>query len=871
MPPGLVHRTALLNRLTSSVSSPVTLVCAGPGAGKTSTVGSWASSASYTGPVGWLSLDGTDNVLRTFWSDLIAAVIGSGAVPATSPLRDISPAAEFGPTEARDVRARLAELPAPVVLVLDDFHEITDDAVLDSFGELVDHLPPTLRLVIVSRADPVLRLHRLRVAGQLTEIRTAELAFDTPDTVDLFGRAGLPIEATQAHALTARTQGWPAGLRLAVLSIDPDDVDGGIERFSGNDESVADYLVGEVTRRLSPADRDFLLWTSIVDRISGSLADHLTDRTDGQMVLERFARANAFVVGMGGRLEWFSYHPMLLELMRHRLHLEQPEAELTLHRRAAEWMSSHEQPIEAIHQLILAGETATAGLSMLQLIPKLVTPEGPALVAAIGPLADAAVTHPSVTTLLASATRHYHRRQYQAMLSDATEARRYLADETPGVQVNAEVVILMFEMVSARSVANTRRAADLAGSVIEIIERTSPSVLPAGRAFRIIAQSNLGGAQLWNGRPDETIRILGSAGAEASELGLPLTHLNASTHLSVVDAMGGDFPAADRSARAALRSVERRGWGSEPQAFSAFLSLAMVEIARHRPDLADGYVRRGLSASGRETDRAIRLAFAIAGLQVAVGRGDAEAAQQTDQRMTAGFARTPEAPDLLLRWSAVAGAEAALLAGHPEPARARIGAVGAPGGFASSWEAVVAARACIAMGDLRAADALIEPLLQPGVADVPRDALVSANLLRSLTNDRRQRDMAALAALSAAVDAAQAGGIKRPFILIGGRLPELLRRYRQLGGRHQAFAEELIAASAPTATTEPDDHIVEHLTDRELIVLQYLPTMLKAGEIADELYVSVNTVKAHLRSVYRKLGVATRRDAVDRAKAAGLL
>ena len=871
IPAGLVQRTALVERLTTSVTFPVTLVCAGPGAGKTSTVGSWALSGSYSGPVGWLSLDSSDNVLRTFWSDLIAAVIGSGAVPASSLLRDITPAAEFGPNEARDVRTRLAELPAPVVLVVDDFHEITDDAVLDSFGELIDHLPPSLRLVIVSRADPVLRLHRLRVAGQLTEIRTAELAFDVPDTVDLFGRAGLSIQMSQAHALTARTQGWPAGLRLAVLSLDPDDVDGGIARFSGSDQSVADYFVSEVTRRLSPADRDFLLWTSIVDRVSGSLADHLTDRADGQLMLERFARANAFVVGMGGRQEWFNYHPMLLELMRHRLHLEQPDAELRLHRRAAEWMSGHDHPIEAIHHLILAGETDTAGRHLLELIPKLVTPEGPSLVAAIGPLADAAVAHPSVTTLLASATRHYHRREYQAMLRDSTEARRLLTDESPAVRVGAEIVILIWEMISARSFANSRRTADLAGTVIEIVERTAPSLLPTGRSFRIIAQSNLGGAQLWNGRPAETERILGAAAAEAAELGLGLAHLNATSHLSLVDAMRGDLPAADRSARAALRSVERRGWGSEPQALSAFLSLAMVEIARHRPDLADGYVRRGLAAGGRETDRAIRLAFAIAAVQVAVGRGDNEAAQQADQRMTAGFARTPDAPDLLLRWSAVVGAEAALLAGHPQLARARIGTTCTGSGFASSWETVVSARACSAMGDHRAAADLIEPLLQPGVAELPRDALVSAALLRSLSNDRRQRDMAALAALTSAVDAAQPGGIKRPFVLIGGRLPELLRRYRQLGGRHQAFAGELLELSAPTTTTECDDFVVEHLTDRELIVLRYLPTMLKAGEIADELYVSVNTVKAHLRSVYRKLGVATRRDAVDRAKAAGLL
>ncbi len=292
------------------------------------------------GRVAWLSLDNADNDPRTFWSDLLGALAESGAVPQGSPLGDIIPAAGFGATEALQVRSRLADLPSPVVLVLDDFHEITSDTVLETFERLVEHQPAPLRLVVLTRADPVLRLHRLRVSGNLTEIRTHDLAFTEAEAAELFDLQGMHLQPDQLDVLRTRTEGWPAGLRLAAMSLDPADIEGGIARFSGSERSVADYLIGEVIDRLPREDRDFLLKTSIVENLTGDLADQLTGRGDSQQVLERLVGANAFVVAMGEKNEWFSYHPLLRELMRHRLALEQPRAVADLHRLAAQWMTS---------------------------------------------------------------------------------------------------------------------------------------------------------------------------------------------------------------------------------------------------------------------------------------------------------------------------------------------------------------------------------------------------------------------------------------------------------------------------------------------------------------------------------------------------
>jgi LuxR family maltose regulon positive regulatory protein len=298
--------------------------------------------------------------------------------------------------------------------------------------------------------------------------------------------------------------------------------------------------------------------------------------------------------------------------------------------------------------------------------------------------------------------------------------------------------------------------------------------------------------------------------------------------------------------------------------------MGLVGLARNRPDDAARFINQGLAVSRADTDRAIRLALAIAGVEVAVSRGDAGAALTADARAMSGISRTPGVADLLVRWSNVAGAEALLLAGKPTEALTRIGRPGTDPGFASSRERVSAARARFALGDLGLASELIGPLLEPSLPF--RESAVAAHLLHSLIADRNHRDSPALTSISSAIDLAQAEGIRRPFLQIGGRVSEMLKRYQHLGGRHEAFVADLLSDLTPTRPdAEGGSVLIEHLTERELIVLRYLPTMLKAGEIASDLYVSVNTVKAHLRSMYRKLGVTNRREAVERARTVGLL
>ena len=363
------------------------------------------------------------------------------------------PAAGFGAVEAREVRTRLAELPAPVVLVLDDFHEITSDQVLEAFGQLVDHLPDTVRLVMLTRSDPLLRLHRLRVSGQLTEIRTDDLAFTEQETAELFDLQGIHLRAEQLGVLRARTQGWPAGLRLAAMSLDPADVDGGIARFSGNDRSVADYLVGEVIDRLSAEDRDFLLKTSITEKINGDLAD-LPDRADRQPGDAGEAGRRQRLRGRARRAERMVQLPPAAAgaAAAPARPGAADGAYAELHRRPRSWMAQHGEPIESIRHSILAGDLQGAGRTLLSVMPQILSAEGPALAAAIEPLASTASrqANPELAAGLGDGAICTGS-NCTAMLQDATEAREFLDEAADDVRPSAEVVIALFEMAAARS------------------------------------------------------------------------------------------------------------------------------------------------------------------------------------------------------------------------------------------------------------------------------------------------------------------------------------------------------------------------------------------------------------------------------------
>src|SRR4051794_20679459 len=331
LPPALIARPRLVRRLESGVRGPLTLLAAPAGAGKTALIREWAARQSSL-PVAWLVVDEAEREPRRFWRGVLDSLAEAG-VP--------SPAAH--PGEGADALIAVLErtleaLATPVVLVLDDLHEVDDSPVVAELDRLLRRPPVALRLVIATRADPRLRVGRMRLEGALTELRAADLAFTLAETGELLAASGIDVPADTVPRLWERTEGWAAGLRLAALAMrDHPDPERFVAEFAGVDSTVADYLLAEVLARRPAEQREFLLRISILDSVCGELADALTGRADGAGMLATLEREHALIAPSDGARIWHRVHPLFAELLRSELSYRSPEAVPGLHRRAAAW------------------------------------------------------------------------------------------------------------------------------------------------------------------------------------------------------------------------------------------------------------------------------------------------------------------------------------------------------------------------------------------------------------------------------------------------------------------------------------------------------------------------------------------------------
>src|SRR5215467_2696588 len=364
--PGFVSRPHLVSRLDEGLDRGLVLVCAPAGYGKTVALADWARRSWR--PVAWLSLDAGDNDPVRFWRYVVAAVgpARPGVAGRLLPLFGPPPPSSFdGPVTA--LINELAAQPGDgeAVLILDDYHLIDAGPVHESLLLLAEHLPPGLRLVLASRSDPPLPLGRLRARGQLAELRAAELRFTADEAAALLQQAaegaGTALSDADVAALTARTEGWAAGLQLAGLSLRGQaDTAGFVAAFSGGHRYVLDYLAGEVLDHLDGQMRDFVLETSVLERLSGELCDAVTGRTGSQALLEQVERAGLFLVPLDEVRGWWRYHHLFAGLLRARLQAGRPARVAGLHRAAAAWHQEHDLADDAVRHALAAGDAVWA-------------------------------------------------------------------------------------------------------------------------------------------------------------------------------------------------------------------------------------------------------------------------------------------------------------------------------------------------------------------------------------------------------------------------------------------------------------------------------------------------------------------------------
>jgi len=866
LPPGYVPRAQVNAMLDAGTRHPVTLVSAGAGWGKTLATSAWAAGSPPVGPVAWVSLDRSDNQPRAFWSYVVGALRGTGAVPPDNPLARLVPGLGTESEVVRRLVTGLEQLSGPVVLVLDDFHLVDDPAVMAVLTTLVRSPVPQLRLVLLTRTDPTLPLHRLRVAGELGEIRSAELALSVTEAAALLALDGVESQPGDAELLVQRTEGWPAGMRLAALFLSRDAPNHRAADFGGDDHAVVEFLAEEVLRRQPPEMQQFLLRTSVAERLNASLAEELSGTTNGQQHLEALAASNAFVVALGVGRTWFRYHGLLRQMLRHRLTVETPDLVPELHRRAAHWFSAQGLPLPALRHAAEAEDWALMGrLLVSEALPLALSAERADLGLVLGRIpAQRLADTPELA--LAAATRLLLANRFADMRPHLARAEAQLAGADPEHAVGTRVGLLLFSVAVARAVGDNAGVMASAGRALDELS-THGGSLPAARGYRATALANLGTGQLWAGRLHAAEATLTNGLAEAD--GTPeASRVNMLGHLSLSAAVSGRLSEAEERASRALRMVEDRGWSPMVQEATAHLALSIVHLQRNDTDAALAALAAGRAAAALEPAPRSAMVLYQVRVDAAVGRVDAARGHLARLYRELGDWQPPR---LLARWLRVAEAEVDLASGDPAAALERVPLDG-PDDHDSPLvpERLLRARALLELSDPHGAEDVLSPLRTAGLE--PR-SVVEMWVLTALAANRLREDRRADEALHRALVAAEPEGIRRPFVAWGQEhLPRLLTNAKALHPRSRPFVERLESGS-PTAAPIPRNNGAQavSLTDRELSVLQYLPSMMTYPEIADQLFVSVNTVKSHLRHLYAKLEVVNRRQAVTRARALGLL
>jgi len=762
----------------------------------------------------------------------------------------------------------LLELDRPVVLILDDLHEAAGPEVTGQLRFLLQHAPSQLRLVVASRADPPLALHRLRVAGQLTEVREADLAFSLEETAVLLTGHGVELSGTELETLWRRTEGWAAGLRLAALSLREHPQPGRfVADLAGDDRAIAGYLVEEVLAAQPPELRSFLLRTCVADRLCGDLADALTGGTDGARVLARLEREHVFTSAAGPTRAWYRYHPLFAELLRAELHYGHAAELPGLHRRAATWHADAGLPVPAVRHALAAGDVDQAA--------RLLTTDWAQLLAE----GQAAMLGELVSRLPGERVRASPELAVVAALSRLALGELEEADAWLGVAAAAEppfagpatgsgAAMRLARLYRARLAGEVAEAGPAARELLASDGALTMERSGADDDQRTLAHALLGSTQLWSGQLEEAAANLERARADADRTGRQVIRVAAVANLALLEAVRGRLDQAGELARLASERARGVAWSASPQLACAQLATAVC--AYHRDDLPAAWAALDLATrAALPGDRPLRLAAAVLGgwMAAASGRDQASAALRHLDVAIAAIGGRP--PRLLAAAARAARARLLATAGDDEAALAALGPGDRP---RPAVETVVLGRLQLAQGDPMAAARTLAPLLasEPGGPALAPSLAIEANLVAAVANRELADHAAAVGALGRALDLAAPEGYRRAFVEGGTPVRQLLADHLHWDDTHHPLVGALLERLRSAEPAGPAALVVP-LSEREQVVLRYLSSRLSAGEIADELYVSLNTVKTHIKSIYRKLDTNRRWDAVKRARQLQLL
>jgi len=861
----LIDRGDLLAALDRAAAKKVTIISAPAGSGKTSLLRAWADRPGQPHRLAVVQVQRDQQDAQDFWLALLDAVRHVCGAPSGTEPPAATPGFNASAMVSR-VLSELADAGGDVMVVIDDLHELDSPETLGQLTRLLTNLPDGVHAMLTTRHDLPLRLHQLRLAGELAEIRGADLKFTERETRELLAASGITLPGGGAALLHQRTEGWAAGLRLAALSLaghpDPERF---VADFSGTNRAVAEYLLAEMLERQPGEVQDLLLRTCLLDQVNGELADLLTGRPGSERILLELEDANAFVVSLDPERTWFRYHHLFGDLLRLELRRTLPDQVPELHRRAGQWFSEYGQVVEAIRHTQAAGDWSDAARLLADHSFSLTLDGSAQTMQTLARAFPPGEEHPELALVRAGGDL------VQGRLDEAAAhlavAETYAGTAPPDRRRRLRVALASLQLSLAR------RRGNLAGVVEQVRFLASPLTgqsdedIALDSDLRAVALMNLGTVEAWSLALPDAERHLQEGAALARQIGRPYLEVSCLAQLGFASKIH-PFATTQRCCREAITLAERHGWGTEPVIAPALVTLAGTMVWLGQFDEAERWLHRSAQALQTDTGPDIRLLLHHTTGILRASRGrhhealeEFSAAERLRSRLAGSHALASQVTGWLLATQARLG-----MTGEAGAALAALAALDddrAVSGEIGNARAVI----CLADGDPDGALAAVRDVLDGIAPVIGYVTVVEAYLLAGLACRELGDQRAANQAAERALALAEADRLVLPFAMTGSR--ELLAALPRHETAHAALLADILdvlRGASPAATDLPVPSRGEEISAGELKVLRYLPTNLSRHEIAAELSVSVNTVSTHIRSIYAKLQVSDRSSAVQRAR-----